>query len=1214
MGIDLFFSNRTENLLDRLSRMIVLEHRDIENIFTAPLLLVPNANLKKWIQLKVAKKSGIAMNIDFEYLETGLWKLLEILDTRNEKPAMMNLEIRQLLLLKVLSGLKTDEPLYGPFVNYLFAPDGEKRPDYTARLWQLCEKLAYLFQDYEFHRQEMINAWTALKDPFFGMEGCQQQIYMDMKNLQNESFRDSKGQYLSLMEYAGLVMPFHTNPDFEKQKKSDVHIFGFSQVSPFHLGLLQQLSEIFQIHIYALNPCKEFWEDLPTSREKKWMQANKKNINGTGSCDSFEKTIFNPSRNELLELWGKPGREMVELLCRLTGYDFNDDFAIEPDTTATVLSRIQNNILTLSAENADDDRIFQDKSLQIIACPSRYREVETVYNNIIFNLDQNKELRLTDIAILVPEISLYKPVIDAVFARLPESISYNLADARAEIESIFGKAVMGILQLVTGRFSRKEVFELLLNPCVMNKWRISPDDVMVFSRWAESLNIYHAFDQKDKTKRGYTHSDLYTWKQGLVRLTLSRVLSDPADFGILNSLDGFSEAPDFQGKKPYSDFSTNDLELVEKFYVIIETLYRVSGILGGGSGSGKTWKKRLIEVCDTMIEIPSGLKAEKSVREALYRSIEELEVYDRLGNDSSNSSRIDLSFFTEFIKSRLGAIRGCYGDYLTSGVTISALLPMRPIPFSIVYVLGMEEGGFPGKPELSTLDLRQQRKMIGDVNLPERNCYLFLEMLLSVRRKLYISYVCRDLQKDRLLQPASTVSQLRRYVESNILPKEMSFQIVDVPLKGSSAKYLAPWAINDYSDVLVNYSAADRIIYYRENGLLKEAGKRVSGQERRILDNFMPDLSPGGEFPVCSPVKGESITAKKLKRFLENPVRQSIQKHLGLFDDEDTIEDMTISEDEPFYTGFPVDYRLKREPLERWIDWLQIHDPKAEQLDNDRVLRRFCKNSYRDFQMESKTPEEVLGLLDREDILEDVLKRAESLKPILKKMLLNARRVYPSLRIGEYQNFRPGRPVGLPELRLPCVQLTVDLADKTGQKFSCPIEAHAGLLWMWQEEDENWHVLVLIGSGKKAPRYPDKYILEPMLGYLFLRCLEPDMDPIGDAPVTFHMVYKEVVRDFTYRIGRDRARHYLEKLLAQYLDSDFLWWLPFETVVKKLKSPDILIRDLTNGETEKKLYADLLEIYADLDDPLTLLAKPGIPRDVLGRAKKRFGIFFEYVQ
>jgi hypothetical protein len=562
----------------------------------------------------------------------------------------------------------------------------------------------------------------------------------------------------------------------------------------------------------------------------------------------------------------------------------------------------------------------------------------------------------------------------------------------------------------------------------------------------------------------------------------------------------------------------------------------------------------------------------------------------------------------------LGAINGYYGDYLTSGVTVSALLPMRPIPFSIVYVLGMEEGGFPGKPELSSLDLRQKYKMISDVSLPERNCYLFLEMLLSVRQKLYISYVSRDLQKDRTLQPCSVVSQLCRYVESHILPEQTAFQIVDIPLKGSSPRYLEPSAVNHYSDVLVNNFTADRIIYYGENGLLDNVRKRVSDQEGRIMDAFMPDLSLNREIYVCFPEVREKISAKKLKKFLENPIEQSIQKHLGLYDDPEAIEDITILEDEPFYTGFPVDYRLKRDPLEQWIYWLQLQHQQPEQLDDNQVLREFCDRTYKNFQMESKTPEETFGLLDRENIIEDVLQRAETLKPILCRMLTKGMRVYPSLRIGEYPGYRPGCHGDLTELRLPCLQLTVDLTGRDNQVFSCPVEAHAGIPWIWQEENQTWHVLVLVGSGKKAPQYPDKYILEPMMGYLFLRCLEPEIDPVGDAPVTFHMVYKESVCDFTYQVNKNRAQQYLKELLSEYLDPECRWWLPFETVLKHLKSPDILAQEQKSNDNEVSvsLWMNLTETYAETDDPLTLLVKPVIPPLALEHARKRFGIFFEY--
>ena len=55
----------------------------------------------------------------------------------------------------------------------------------------------------------------------------------------------------------------------------------------------------------------------------------------------------------------------------------------------------------------------------------------------------------------------------------------------------------------------------------------------------------------------------------------------------------------------------------------------------------------------------------------------------------------------------------------------------------------------------------------------------------------------------------------------------------------------------------------------------------------------------------------ERITSKQLKKFLEDPVRQKTQRHLGLYDEEETIEDLILREDEPFFSEFPVDYQLK---------------------------------------------------------------------------------------------------------------------------------------------------------------------------------------------------------------------------------------------------------------------------------------------------------------
>ena len=128
-------------------------------IFEAPVVIVPNANLAKWLQLFLAKKNSIFMNVDFQYLEAGLWGMLTALDSNEKYPEMLDNDLLKIMLLYALQNLKSSAPDFLPVTQYLMGEEGHKSPDYAARLWQLSEKLAHLFQEYEFHRIGMIQKW-----------------------------------------------------------------------------------------------------------------------------------------------------------------------------------------------------------------------------------------------------------------------------------------------------------------------------------------------------------------------------------------------------------------------------------------------------------------------------------------------------------------------------------------------------------------------------------------------------------------------------------------------------------------------------------------------------------------------------------------------------------------------------------------------------------------------------------------------------------------------------------------------------------------------------------------------------------------------------------------------------------------------------------------------------------------------------------------------
>ena len=206
---------------------------------------------------------------------------------------------------------------------------------------------------------------------------------------------------------------------------------------------------------------------------------------------------------------------------------------IAPGQT-TVLRRLQGQLLGHAAEN---EGLPQDTSLQVVACPGIVREVETVYQSILHNLNHNADLRQSDVAILVTDMARYRPALQAVFERLPRRLGYNLVDYVSAGQSRFGQALIGMLDLALESFTRSRILEVFLNPCFLARLGVEPDQAQMWVQWVEELGIYQAWDAQDKAERGYMPSASFGWKLGLQRLRLGRFMDgDKARFGDVRPL------------------------------------------------------------------------------------------------------------------------------------------------------------------------------------------------------------------------------------------------------------------------------------------------------------------------------------------------------------------------------------------------------------------------------------------------------------------------------------------------------------------------------------------------------------------------------------------------------------------------------------------------------------------------------------------------------
>ena len=77
MAIHLHFSNKIEALADCLGQWIT-DYYGRGALGLSPVeILIPNMNLTRWLQMQLARTRGVACNLDFTFLETGLWRALK---------------------------------------------------------------------------------------------------------------------------------------------------------------------------------------------------------------------------------------------------------------------------------------------------------------------------------------------------------------------------------------------------------------------------------------------------------------------------------------------------------------------------------------------------------------------------------------------------------------------------------------------------------------------------------------------------------------------------------------------------------------------------------------------------------------------------------------------------------------------------------------------------------------------------------------------------------------------------------------------------------------------------------------------------------------------------------------------------------------------------------------------------------------------------------
>ncbi|MFU8802278.1 MAG: hypothetical protein ACNA8W_00575, partial [Bradymonadaceae bacterium] len=273
----------------------------------------------------------------------------------------------------------------------------------------------------------------------------------------------------------------------------------------------------------------------------------------------------------------------------------------------------------------------------------------------------------------------------------------------------------------------------------------------------------------------YIEADLLNWQQGMRRLVLGAFMADAESCK--------EERPFVLGPNAYLplEHSQTELHASARLNLLVQSLISDARFLKKGRLPLRQWAQIMAD----MIRVYLDVDDPADTRELMKCH----ELLGELAEADLSGEAVSFRMAWDFARAKLETLEGRRGQYLADGVVVSSFLPMRPIPFKVVFITGMGEGKFPAPERLNPLDLRQVKWKEGDVRHREQEKYMFLETLISTRERLYLSWVSRDARTGESLMPSSVVRELQYILQGFEGGKAIAARVIEPPLRRYDGAY-----------------------------------------------------------------------------------------------------------------------------------------------------------------------------------------------------------------------------------------------------------------------------------------------------------------------------------------------------------------------------------------------------------------------------------------
>ena len=728
--LNIYKSNKIEVITELLAKELIIS----PPFLTEKLdVAVPNYFLGKWLWDQITISNQISALYEFKtissYTEALLTKIFPAIDM-----GVWNFDSIKWGIIdsfEELNSYKESLPLSNWINKYL---NNKKIID--GDIHNLTKMISNNFIEYLIFRPEMIANWhryeLSSRNLFNNLnsnEYWQPILYKLLEKKMTE-----KPSCLFMMDIINNIKKIHNE---ENLIPKQIYIISDNNLSRLHVRFYSKLAEFTKVNLYLLSAGDNLWNRINS-------------FEGEVDFSSIESK-FNLNNSNIENIFGKFGanyQKLIEESSNIENIKINNNsiyidptFSFTSEKDIPLINQIQKRLI----DNSQNDFMINEKDESIIFREhfNQLSQLEYVRNKVIEILETCDDIKYSDIAIVSPQTSLIKPYLRYIFNNElinGQKLPYLFLEENYEDSSNVYNFLLDIIELANKKITLEKIEYFLSKKVNQN---IFDFDVAEKNEIILILNEVGFHWGLDTNERLGEEKNTLEWC--INRITLGLVYDK--EFSLNNS-----NLKSFTPKNSSLDLN--------KWVRILVQLKQYINLLRG-SFNYSDWVKKIKFILNKI----------RKFNENFNLDIYEINrILDNYLISSTSDQVIVLNVFREILITCINKLNYRNQSYINK-ILVSDIEKVRLIPRKIIFLINMNSIYYPRLWSNENINLLTRKYLLGDPSSFDREKYFFLELLISCRKQLIVSWVNND-KDNQILDISFPIKELINYLESFLTVKQ----------------------------------------------------------------------------------------------------------------------------------------------------------------------------------------------------------------------------------------------------------------------------------------------------------------------------------------------------------------------------------------------------------------------------------------------------------